>query len=215
MMTNLNTEVNINMVYTDNTVSPNNSLSTTVENAEVKDDLSRPTRKRFTKKYPFKPKSAIQNMQNSKLNSKRKSKLKFPSSPANYKRKITGIIKSLENFTLETPINSPTKKELIDHFETINMQIMDKLTEMIKHLEIMRSYDEAFNRRERQKLYRQQKIERANPIHVEIPVINETLSKTLNESLIDVSNINTILGVTLEDINIDCFNEFESNSLSG
>jgi hypothetical protein len=214
-MTNLNTEVNINMVYTDNTDSPNELLNTTVENTEVRDNLSRPNRKRFTKKYPFKPRSAIQNMQSSKLNTKRKSKLKFPSSPANCKRKITGIIKSLENFTLETPINSPTKKELIDHFKTINMQIMDKLTEMINHLEIMRSYDEAFNRRERQKLYRQQKIERANPINVEIPIKDETLSKTLNESLIDVSNINTILGVTLEDINIDCFNEFESNSLSG
>ena len=214
-MTNLNTGVNINMVYTDNTDSPNELLNTTVENTEVRDNLGTPNRKRFTKKYPYKPRSAIQNMKSSKLNTKRKSKLKFPSSPANCKRKITGIIKSLENFTLETPINSPTKKELIDHFKTINVQIMDKLTEMINHLEIMRSYDEAFNRRERQKLYRQQKIERANPINVEIPINDETLSKTLNESLIDVSNINTILGVTLEDINIDCFNEFESNSLSG
>ena len=83
---------------------------------------------------------------------------------------------------------------------------MVKLDEMKMHLEIMRSYDEASKRRDRQKIYRQQRLERVNPINVETNTINETL---INESLIDVPDIQTILNLQLGDINIDCFNEFE------
>ena len=205
MMSNLITESIPGMSSTDNVDKPDRSLNTAANNTVVEDNLSRPTRKRFTKIYPYKPQSAIKQMQVKKRGVKRKRKRKSSSTPANYKRKIISLINSLEKSTLETSINDSTKKDLVDQFEIMRTQIIIKLDEIKMHLEIMRSYDEASKRRDRQKVYRQQKLERVNPINVE----NDNINETFDVSSIDIPDIQTILNIQLEDINIDCFNEFE------
>ena len=206
MMPNLTAKHNPEIVPTNNIVESDRLINTAVNNTGVKDNLNRPIRKRFTKIYPYKPQSAVKQMQVKKFGAKRKLKQRPSLTPANYKRKIISLKNSLERSTLETPINDSTKRDLIDQFEIMKTQIMVKLDEMKMHLEIMRSYDEASKRRDRQKIYRQQRLERVNPINVETNTINETL---INESLIDVPDIQTILNLQLGDINIDCFNEFE------
>ena len=205
MMSNLITESIPGMSSTNNVDRPDRSLNTAADNTVVEDNLSRPTRKRFTKIYPYKPQSAIKQMQVKKRGAKRKLRRKPSSTPANYKRKIISLINSLEKSTLETSINDSTKKDLVDQFEIMKTQIMVKLNEIKMHLEIMRSYDEASKRRDRQKVYRQQKLERVNPINVE----NDNINETFDVSSIDIPDIQTILNIQLEDINIDCFNEFE------
>ena len=135
-MSNLTTENNPETVLIDHAVNPDRLLNTAVYSTEVKDNLSRPTLKRFTKVYPHRPRSAVKNMQISDPGAKRKSKQKTPSSPANYKRKIISLISSLENSTLETPVNNSTKRELVGQFEIMKTQIIDKLKDIMIHLEI-------------------------------------------------------------------------------
>ena len=205
MTSNLITEGIPGMSSTNNVDRPDRSLNTAADNTVVEDNLSRPTRKRFTKIYPYKPQSAIKQMQVKKRGVKRKIRQKHSSTPANYKRKIISLINSLEKSTLETSINDSTKKDLVDQFEIMRTQIIIKLDEIKMHLEIMRSYDEASKRRDRQKVYRQQKLERVNPINVE----NDNINETFDVSSIDIPDVQTILNIQLGDINIDCFNEFE------
>ena len=205
MTSNLITESIPGTSSTDSVDEPDRSLNTAVNNTVVEDNLSRPTRKRFTKVYPYIPQSAIKQMQVKKRGVKRKLRRKPSSTPANYKRKIISLINSLEKSTLETSINDSTKKDLVDQFEIMKTQIMIKLNEIKMHLEIMRSYDEASKRRDRQKVYRQQKLERVNPINVE----NDNIDETFDVSSIDIPDIQTILNIQLGDINIDCFNDFE------
>ena len=204
MMSDSITENNPGMSSTDNVDKPDRLINTAANNTVVEDNSSRPTRKRFTKVYPYIPQSAIKQMQVKKRCLKRKLRRKPSSTPANYKRKIISLINSLEKSTLETSINDSTKKDLVDQFEIMKTQIMVKLNEIKMHLEIMRSYDEASKRRDRQKVYRQQKLERVNPINVE----NDNINETFDVSSIDIPDIQTILNIQLGDINIDCFNEF-------
>ena len=117
MMSDSITENNPGMSSTDNVDKPDRLINTAANNTVVEDNLSRLTRKRFTKVYPYKPQSAIKQMQVKRRGVKRKLRRKPSSTPANYKRKIISLINSLEKSTLETSINDSTKKDLVDQFE--------------------------------------------------------------------------------------------------